>query len=88
MVSEIQTYYLQKIIDICNENGIKIVMVNAPLFNGNSLENLPILSGSFQILDYGDLFIHNNKLFADYVHLNHQGAEIFSDTLVNKLTRK
>jgi hypothetical protein len=87
MVSEIQTYYLQKIINICNENGIKLVLVNTPLFNGNRLENLPKLTGSYQILDYGDIFNHNKKLFADYVHLNHQGAEIFSDTLVNKLTR-
>ncbi len=87
MVSKIQTYYLQQIIDICNENDIKLVLVNAPLFNGNRLENLPKLSGSYQILDFGDLFIHNKKLFADYVHLNHQGAEIFSDTLVNRLTR-
>jgi hypothetical protein len=85
--SEVQTYYLQKIIDLCNENEIKLILVNAPLFNGNKLENLPSLNGAYQILDYGDLFRHNEKLFADYLHLNHQGAAIFSDSLAIRLIR-
>lgn len=84
--SEIQTYYLQKIIDICNENNIQLFLVNAPLFNGDRLEYLPKLKGVYQILDFGDLFTHNEKFFADYVHLNHQGAEIFSDTLLLHLS--
>jgi hypothetical protein len=87
-LSEIQLFYLNKIIRECNENKIELILVNTPLFEGGKIEYLSKLNGTYEIIDYGDLFKRNSSLFADYVHLNGKGAEIFSDTLAKRLKSK
>jgi hypothetical protein len=84
-ISELQLYYLNQIVYLCNKENVKLILLNTPLFNGAKLENLQKVKGEYKVLDYGDLFKNNTSLFADFVHLNRYGAEIFSDTLVNKL---
>jgi|GEM_PF-6433060 hypothetical protein len=87
-ISELQLFYLNKIVQLCNENSVKLILLNTPLFNGTKLENLQNVKGDYEVFDYGDLFKNDTRLFADFVHLNGNGAELFSDTLVNKLTIK
>lgn len=87
-ISDLQLCYLNKIVQLCNENSVKLIVVNTPLFNGTKLENLQKVKGDYEVFDYGALFKNDARFFADFVHLNGNGAEIFSDTLVNKLNLK
>lgn len=86
-VSDIQIFYLNRIIQRCNAENVKLVLVNTPLFNGGELKDLSKLQGTYSVLDYGNLFEGKADCFADYVHLNKHGANCFSDTLLVRLSK-
>lgn len=86
--SRVQLKYFNEIIKLCNEKNIKIYLLNAPLFDGTKVFTPPTENKEFTILDYGDLFKGKNDLFADFVHLNAKGANLFTDKLITDLNQK
>jgi hypothetical protein len=85
--SSVQLYYLKEIVKICQKEGIKLYYVNTPLYHGHQVTH-PIMVDPTcygTLLDYGDLFKGKSEYFADYVHLNQNGAEVFSKVMQEKL---
>jgi hypothetical protein len=86
-ISSIQSEYLGKIVKLAKMHGDTVYLINAPLFYGTKLsDDMRSLSNKNVVyLDFGDFFIRRNDLFADYVHLNPKGAELFTKRLKNDL---
>ena len=97
--STVNIVYLEKIIDLCRQNAVKIYLVRSPMHSqytgvGNEPVFKKILATKFagiEFLDFKDFPLANNE-FADMEHLNYKGATIFSlffngllkDGLLNK----
>lgn len=86
-LSKTQQFSLQKIIQLCNQSNINLFLLNTPQYFGGRLKSLPDLTGTYKVLDFGDLFTGRGELFADFEHLNAKGAAIFTDTLVAELSK-
>ena len=83
--------YLRKIINICNRNNIKIVIVVSPFYEMN--KNIEKMNGQIKeictydknvvFLDYSNyLEIYQQaEYFQDNFHLNYKGFEVFSEAL-------
>lgn len=92
-ISKINFEYLSKIIDLCNQNGIKVFFIRSPLhknFAGFALEkqfkeflknNYPTI----ELLDFYNFPLENNE-FSDLQHLNYAGASKLS-IFFNKLIK-
>lgn len=80
--SVIQLYYLNEIIDICNNNHINLILLNAPVYGGEHAINPSIKNNNFRLFDYGDLYGGKSEYFADYVHLNTYGSNEFTKKLL------
>lgn len=92
--SNVQQEYLQKIVNICNENGIELIFVTAPIANVsmqyiknyddiyNKIKNFADKNNIFYI-DYNLENLQKNLLtndnFRDDAHLNHSGVTIISN---------
>ncbi|MDR2408328.1 MAG: hypothetical protein LBE13_09505 [Bacteroidales bacterium] len=87
--SEYQLEYLFKIIKLCNNKDVELILFNSPTYNSEKYGDLPLLVScyntyfsnityldfsSFALPDYG---------YGDIGHLNFKGAEIFSQYLEN-----
>lgn len=86
--------YLQRIVEICRENQMKMIMVISPSYddfdsNGTIKEFLKRFAAetSVPLFDFsGDKdFVNRPELFKDQLHLNGKGAAIFSDILTYRL---
>lgn len=82
--------YLLKLID--NTGTSKIIFIHSPIWYGLDSATLqPIKElcekNNIPFLDYSNdpEFIHNNNLFKDGMHLNAQGADVFTTKLVKEL---
>lgn len=82
-LSKIQSQYLSELIRLAKANSDTVYLINTPLFNGTKLgtEERAFADKNVVICDYGDLFIGQSSHFADYVHLNPRGANIFTQKL-------
>lgn len=76
--------YLEKIVNFCNTNSVKVYLIRSPQHKYYSRENekelLSIKKQKFEnleFLDFDDFPFEDDK-FADLGHLNYKGAEIFS----------
>lgn len=76
--------YLDKIIEYCNVNNVKVYLIRSPQHNysprGNEQELLSIKNEKFKSLEFLDFdkFPLDDNEFGDFGHLNHKGAEVFS----------
>lgn len=86
--SENQTLYLDKIIQLCEQNNINLYLLNLPLFNGEHVNKPTTVFNNYTLLDYGHQFKGQNKLFADFVHLNAKGADEFTKLLIQDLNKQ
>jgi hypothetical protein len=86
--SEIQIFYLNKIIKLCEQNNVKLYLVNMPLFNGENVITPATNNSNYTLFDYGAHFKGQNKLFADLVHLNTTGADEFTKLLIQDLKNR
>ncbi|HXU28295.1 MAG TPA: hypothetical protein VN698_13775 [Bacteroidia bacterium] len=93
-------YYLNKILALCKQDNIKCVFFKTPVYYPyyNSLESSTIVANyiesflnkrkcrfvDFQLLE----MTKNEKYFKDDVHLNKDGAKLFSGFLADSLIRK
>ena len=84
--------YIDSLIQFTSLNNIKLILVTSPVFGGgnknvlnktsliNQLKNISYIN-HISYFDYTDsLEYQKSKLFADYLHLNRQGAIKFSQS--------
>ena len=84
---------LREFISIAKKQKAKVIVIYSPIFqkfkksqeieicnNICSAENVP-----FWDFSQDTLFLNNGHLFQDLVHLNHNGAKIFSVLVVDKI---
>lgn len=86
--------YLEKIIDLCSNNGIKLIGVISPTYLKYDLQNTIIqdlqkifVSKDLEFYDYSDFsdLYKKPQYFKDQLHLNNVGAKIFTNDLSRKL---
>lgn len=85
---------LNKIINYCNKNNVKVILIAAPLYK-NAIENGIAFDKEKLLLEikkYNELTYYNfsnykldKTCFKDEVHLNSKGAKIFSKMIKEKL---
>lgn len=78
-------HYLEKIINLCNVNGVRVILIRSPLHKLYPLRNnepsfMDILTERFSKVEFLDLvnFELDNSEFADLLHLNTKGARRYS----------
>lgn len=93
----VSTKYFFKIIEFCQANGIRLVILNTPIHESlirkstqrrmeyNSFMNN--LNADFTFWDYEDLHFEDTYFF-DENHLNYKGAEIFSKIINDRLSER
>lgn len=92
-----QIEYLKRISDLCKENKIKLILLNAPKhitltksFNYNKSDYGFAVSSILEndsLLDLSSLYFQDS-CYADVTHLNYKGARIFSELLSEKIYSK
>jgi hypothetical protein len=88
--------HLDLIINLCKSNDVQLVVVICPVYRLN--ENLEKLTGHIKdhinqnfkgihLMDYSQhpLLLHQEKLFSDNLHLNYEGARMFSVVFLEEL---
>jgi hypothetical protein len=83
----------KEFIDISKNSGVKVFVSYSPIFlKINKLQEIDICneicsSENVTFLDYtkDTLFLNNSHLFSDAAHLNHNGAVLFSNLIVDKI---
>jgi len=84
-ISEINLSYLQKIVEICSENKVKLVFFRTPIhqkmfdtFDEKSFHAIRTKQfNEIPFLDFHDFKLENNE-YGDFNHLNFEGAKKFS----------
>lgn len=82
-ISKTNLEYLSKIIQYCEKYDKKVVLVRSPIKMKSTFNDelyLKILNDKFFQIDYLDFsnFPLDDFYFADFMHLNHKGAQVFS----------
>lgn len=76
--------YLEKIIDYCSINNVKVYLIRSPQHKYYQRENeqelLNLKNERFESIDFLDFdkFPLDDNEFGDFGHLNYRGAEVFS----------
>ena len=91
---------LENIISICKEKNIALYIINSPVYHTvNEIQSpayavtkisLDIIHRNHvNFLDFSDdpAFVGHPELFADNGHLNDKGAKVFSNMVVNSLSK-
>lgn len=83
--------YLQKIVDYCKDRNIRLILLRTPhhpsqvrLFEADLHQLLQKNLAGVTFWDYAD-YPFSDDCFQDTLHLNHKGAEVFSDLLEQRL---
>lgn len=88
--SDVVTFYMQRLLDLCRENGIEAVVEQLPM----NETSRAILTDDFKehyrsymyelaaanptVRVFGDFYMYSNDYFGDADHLNPTGAQIYS----------
>lgn len=87
--------YINRLIKLCNDYNIKLIIAVSPYFQHYEYTNpyekvIPLLKGDFEFWNYGNdsIFLNDNKLFKDVLHLNAIGAERYSKIIAHRLKLK
>ena len=89
-IDSLKLSYMQKVIEICQNNDIPLILIMSPWFNyGNSLvayEPAFRLCESYSIPVINCIneptICHNPDLFQDISHLNSRGASVFTKSII------
>lgn len=89
-VTQIQKYFLDKIINICSEEQIHLILINTPKINELLDDSRYCVSqfndfhknnyNKIHYIDHSKLEL-NEKYFGDFIHLNSDGANFYSSYL-------
>ena len=93
MISENEIIYLNKIVNLCNRENIKLVLVNMPKrrelleYSKYGVKEFNIFYDTtyfnIEYLDFSELKMPDD-FYGDFVHLNIKGSTYFSNLLNNK----
>ncbi len=84
-----QIKYLEKIITLCSERGVTVILFSPPVHSSNPRrsmtpvilkKSLPSVSDKILLLDYSEMQ-YADSLYRDYLHFNPRGAKVFSSYL-------
>jgi hypothetical protein len=88
---------IREIKNICSKNDIKLVTLNAPYFRPYSVMNRYTKIMSKIMTDEGieyidfvgipDSMLSNQELWFDHIHLNHEGAKLYSKIFRDRLKK-
>ena len=90
-IDEVKMACLTKLIDETQSKGIKVVLVSSPYWKGHNDSDLSTVrklaeEKGVPFIDYADSEIRNNPdWFADSMHLNDVGAQVFTSDFIRKL---
>ena len=91
IIDELKAYYLEQFIkDVSSKS--EIVFVVSPYWYGLDscgLEFIRELCHKYnvELIDFSNMYAHNDKLFADGAHLNSYGADKFSKEIILKVKK-
>lgn len=100
MVDSVQLHFLLKIIGLCQQENIQLQIVRYPLHPQyrNALGKKTDLAridqifntvfGETPVLDFRNLYDGQTQFFSDPDHLNHEGAQDFSEILAKQMEKK
>jgi len=86
--------FLDKIINLCKDKNIELIGVTSPTYSKFDVQNriidemeLIFNKNNFQFIDYSNYleFYQRPEYFKDQLHMNNQGAEIFSRHFSQKI---
>jgi len=93
-ISPVNLMYLRKIIQICKDNGTKVILIRSPLHPvydefKNESRYEEVLNSQFNDVEFLDLknFPMINSDYGDLEHLNYRGAKKYS-LFFNKLLKE
>ena len=93
-ISYLQNEYLNKIIILCKENNLKLILLSTPLYNKcnytNCIQYLLYYKKYYKdvlFLDYSDMKLPDDY-YGDVRHLNYKGATYFSQYLLDNVFLK
>lgn len=93
-------YYLEKLLRLCLDNGIRVVLIKYPVTReyyveaarlapveeiNNNIDDIVDRHPEVLLLDYQDAYLDNAHLFYNPDHLNTRGATRFSEDLKSRL---
>ncbi|MDO4188407.1 MAG: hypothetical protein Q4D29_05390 [Lachnospiraceae bacterium] len=91
IATERSMYYLQKLVDLCNENDVELALIKLPMINGNWCNSIDDQIQSFAdkngvlyknfIDDFDSIGFNMHEDFTDGQHMNSIGAEKFTKVL-------
>lgn len=90
-ISEANLSYLDAIIDFCEKNDKKVILIRSPLhkkYDGyNEEKYMELVKSRYADIEYLDFsnFPLSNSKYGDLEHLNYKGAKIFSEWFANLL---
>lgn len=86
-----QIRYLNEIRELCNQSNVELILLSTPFHNSYPVSSVKLAENYYQKefkslrwLDYSKLSLPDS-CYADYEHLNTNGATIFSKILKEKL---
>lgn len=94
--SELLTYYLLEIINLCNDNNIELIGIKFPLTNeyfstlgDNSFGADNIFeSKNIKVVDFKNIYLGNDEYFYDQDHLNKKGSSELVKVLSGNVLKK
>lgn len=94
--SDILTWYLEAMIVLCKEQGIRVILEQTPMnetsygiltpeFKAHYREYMQALAAEYADVEiYPDFYCYPNNCFGDADHLNSRGVEVFDAFLMEK----
>lgn len=84
----LQTHYLKRIIQLCKQKGVALVILNYPKYERSKYFDrtrvwnyYATLDDSVKIADYEHFQLPDTSYFANCTHLNYRGAALFSTSI-------
>lgn len=84
--------YFEKLIEETQADGVQLVVIASPKYGASSIADLqPIIDlcskHSVPFWDYY-LDMHDSKWFCDNMHLNYEGSQVFTKTIIRRITNE
>ena len=91
-LNQVGELYLQRIVDVCKENNIRLILCDAPRMKCHNQQFDKYLKGfaeenCIEFWNYSDYepILSDLRYFYDPIHINGPGADIFTLDLISRL---
>ena len=92
-VDPVKIEYLQKLISEAQQNGVQVILISSPYWQGHDNFDLTAIKEiaaklNIPFIDYvGSKIRENPDWFADSMHLNDKGARVFTTDVIHRIKR-